>query len=738
MVNHKMGVTNHKMGVTSVYKFLLCLVAIFGIGNLHGDEQVKTSALLNLEAGVMGSNTLYPGQKTKLFYQYRYKGDIELAKEVLPLLDADGLIKIGEKEFHDSADGDVSVSRIIQEVRADKPGVYSFGPSSIEGNVYDVNDQGVRVKATTPLTSVAPAIEVKVMPFPSKGKPSSFTGAIGIKYEFTTSLLSSSKVDVGDEVSLELTIIGNENIQFTPLPNICCQDATKDSFRMSDLPPAEQVKGVIKKAIFKMSPLNAELKAIPSIEFSYFNPDSATYTVLRSQPIPIKVIPLTSIPMVNPTKVNGSEGAHLLSPTNFQDTFIFPSDDDDLHNHFGGTWWALGAIPFSAAIIIYQLLIRHYLQLKQKENRLPRSRELFQEVISHPNEKIYFDRFNGALKMAMVESRLISDWQIESEDLPKEGVAGEIRNFLLTLDEKRFSSGSAVEQSVDCEIINREALRFINQLNTKDPVQSSPNDPWKWIYCLLPMILILTAFGVYSLKSGDTRLNDADKLYDQAHKATTLYDTQLALNGALNLYLNLEQQYQPVFGNGKLYFNIAETYFQLGEYSWAVLYYERAHSLLPRSEMVDTHLANARRVLNLQGSSVFVDPMNVISLPERLQLTAILTFTCLMLISFYIWNRNFVLKCACFFFGASVTILLLSLSYSHYLAPTIGVLITSSEIHRQAVSDSSLALDVPVPAGSVVEVLDASSDGSWIKIVTSDGHLGYIPEGSIRLLWLRM
>ena len=68
--------------------------------------------------------------------------------------------------------------------------------------------------------------------------------------------------------------------------------------------------------------------------------------------------------------------------------------------------------------------------------------------------------------------------------------------------------------------------------------------------------------------------------YSQGVSAATVAGQSAAFNAALDEFLGLEAAGNPVFGSGKLYYNIGNTYFQLEEYPRAILYYARAERLM--------------------------------------------------------------------------------------------------------------------------------------------------------------
>ena len=60
----------------------------------------QTAASLQIQLRVEGPKPFYPGQRSKIIYLYIFRGNIELTKETLPLLEPKGFVKIGEKKIH--------------------------------------------------------------------------------------------------------------------------------------------------------------------------------------------------------------------------------------------------------------------------------------------------------------------------------------------------------------------------------------------------------------------------------------------------------------------------------------------------------------------------------------------------------------------------------------------------------------------------------------------------------------
>lgn len=397
---------------------------------------------LRLESGVEGNHSLYPGQRTTLVYRYYYSGDISLTTEKLPLLNAQGFIRIGEKEIKNFSQESVSVREISQQIEAIKPGTYSFGPSLIEGRAYKEDMLGNRVFTSDKLSSEAPPVEILVMPFPELNQPASFNGAVG-KFTFTTALVSPNEMALGDEISLSLEITGKGNLKNITSPDLCCQPGFSGFFRFSDLPPAEEVEWETKKIIVKFRPLTALIKGIPSIEFSYFDPETAQYTILNSQPIPLSVKPSSPLMSEIAEEIFSKETAPLdqldfqVVPTPSEIETIYPLTTSDLYNKIFGCWWVLALIPLGMFFLFYQNHLKNYLEWQRSQKPLMTSQELFEK--SFTGEKCYFNRLKKAFKLALVEKGITASEDLPNEQLPNEGLSGEVKKLWAILDEKRFA-----------------------------------------------------------------------------------------------------------------------------------------------------------------------------------------------------------------------------------------------------------------------------------------------------------
>ncbi len=128
-------------------------------------------------------------------------------------------------------------------------------------------------------------LEVTVNALPEKNKPADFSGAVGnFKIDAT---LENKKIAARDEATVKVTVKGNGNLPIVNAPQILWPN-TIDAY---DATASENVdKTVVPMAGSKtfeyiFSPKNPGDYTIPAIDFSYFDPATDSYKVVKTQPL---------------------------------------------------------------------------------------------------------------------------------------------------------------------------------------------------------------------------------------------------------------------------------------------------------------------------------------------------------------------------------------------------------------------------------------------------------------------
>ncbi|HUV36691.1 MAG TPA: BatD family protein [Patescibacteria group bacterium] len=129
------------------------------------------------------------------------------------------------------------------------------------------------------------ALHVKELPF--EGRPDGFFGHVG-EYRISTSA-EPTEVNVGDPITLSITLEGPDYLGSVDLPPLGDQDDLAENFKIPD----DRADGTVeeKRKVFTQT-IRAKLpsvKEIPPIQLVYFDTTEGRYRVTSSKPIPITV-----------------------------------------------------------------------------------------------------------------------------------------------------------------------------------------------------------------------------------------------------------------------------------------------------------------------------------------------------------------------------------------------------------------------------------------------------------------
>ena len=240
--------------------------------------------------------------------------------------------------------------------RALKSGEVTFGPAEcnidIQIPVQDTDPffGGIIQRYRSQSTQLkSDPIKLTILPLPTENRPASFNGAIG-KFVFRASV-SKTQVSVGDPISINVEITGQGAWDAVQLPAF---DAWRD-FKI--YPPNNEfaradelgIQGAKKFEIIVV-PENSDVKEIPALSFSYFDPELKNYQTITQPAVPIRVLAANSAP-AQPSVTVGKATAPPANET--------PVANDILHikPHFGLTasldapalgrpwFWLLNAFP---------------------------------------------------------------------------------------------------------------------------------------------------------------------------------------------------------------------------------------------------------------------------------------------------------------------------------------------------------------------------------------------------------
>jgi hypothetical protein len=169
-----------------------------------------------------------------------------------------------------------------------------------------------------PVSLSSETINLNVLPLPQENVPPGFSGAIG-NYTLRVSA-GPTNVAVGDPITVRVQISGRGALDALALP------AQTDWRDFNTYPPTAKVETTDSLGLEGMKafeqvviPQNQEIKALPPVRFSFFNPNTRKYVMLSGPTIPLTIRP------------SGLASAPLPSLTNAAANAAPPPVDDIIH-----------------------------------------------------------------------------------------------------------------------------------------------------------------------------------------------------------------------------------------------------------------------------------------------------------------------------------------------------------------------------------------------------------------------
>jgi hypothetical protein len=229
--------------------------------------------------------------------------------------------------------------------------------------------------------------DFEVRDLPTQGRPADFQGAIG---SFSaSSSIDLDRVSLGDPVRLKFVIQGKGNFSAIPAP------AFPESDRFRTGPPAFSFEGnqITKyqgsqSFEYVLTPLTAGLLEVPTMQFSYFDPEQEKYFTATTSPHPLRVDPGEK--WVQPPSQTSPEKTDL-ARISTRDLFQTESEPGTwapslsiVHPLQSGLFWTLQA----GGVLIFALVL--FLKVRRKD---PRRDALLRK------ERVLLGKLSSAVKL---------------------------------------------------------------------------------------------------------------------------------------------------------------------------------------------------------------------------------------------------------------------------------------------------------------------------------------------------
>lgn len=249
-------------------------------------------------------------------------------------------------------------------------------------------------------------------------------------------------------------------------------------------------------------------------------------------------------------------------------------------------------------------------------------------------------------------------------------------------------------------------------------------------------LLLLFCLLFFTLPLQAALSDKAYTSYLDGERATSAEVRKKAFNDALTEYLRLETDNS----SGKLFYDIGNCYFQLGEYGFSALYYYKGLKLEPRDAKLQMNLRIA-----LEKAGVKEPPPSALedyvlffhyrlSHNEKMVIGLLLFCFVFVLFSLHLWIKHPLAKKGAVIFLWISFALTVSIVWSEYLAPKYAVVVKPSVLRLGAGKEYAAIQAEPLIPGMRVEVVSVAKEGDWLKVSLPSGPQGYVSNEYVRLV----
>jgi hypothetical protein len=317
------------------YRFVASQPGVFEIGPFRVKQRgvERMTGPVRIEVAALGKSDrlrikldwprgeLYPGQRFAVELEWWFETDLSDRMQdyriEVPIFDRSDLFRFidappqrGDTELVvQTASGEVSLQATVVERVASgrrfkvvtaqrilvplRSGEFEFSGATV------VVDEVVRwrrdlfgqrtAQGTRKIASYDDPRTLVVRDVPRRGRPESFAGAIGRGFSLEASA-DRSVLQVGDPILLTLVLRGDGNLEGAGLPNLgAAGGLSPELFRTPSGSPGGVVEDGAKTFRVQLRVLDASVREIPPIQYSYFDTDKKQFVTVESRPIALSV-----------------------------------------------------------------------------------------------------------------------------------------------------------------------------------------------------------------------------------------------------------------------------------------------------------------------------------------------------------------------------------------------------------------------------------------------------------------
>lgn len=300
--------------------------------------------------------------------------------------------------------------------------------------------------ARIPIYAVSNRTLVSITGAPTADRPPSWTGGIG-SFQISSNI-SPRTASVGDPMTLEFVVRGAGTVDDLTAPNLSEMAEITEKFRIYE--PTEESFEDGRRFTWSVRPLSEDVTELPSLEYSWFDPQAEKYVVESTAPVEIKVTAAASLSDTEIIGSENSEGGEL--EVNEDGLFPNHSSVDQLRANGPGR---LAWISSWCTMITGYLLVSFGIRVHRNRNRDPaqiRRRKALgraQESLNMITSTASSDRLSPD-----AVTRIISGLIADHTNRPEAGMTShDAKQVLTELGVDSEVTGRAVELMERCDAV---------------------------------------------------------------------------------------------------------------------------------------------------------------------------------------------------------------------------------------------------------------------------------------------
>lgn len=357
--------------------------------------------------------------------------------------EVEGVARIIQRVQRNPFGNDPQMQRMMQSMFMNDPRMYEDFFSQM-------------VYRDIPVTLKSKSVKIRVLPLPDSTQPESYTGAVG-NFDIQSSI-DKTDVTTDDVITLKLDITGKGNIKIFNAPVLSLPNGlTAYDPQILDTITERKIHiSGTKTVTYTITPQTPGKYEIPSINFTYFNPETGKYTTLNT---PSTTVNVTAGKTYKPEKIEDKTITDIhnivtipLNATNSQPTKPIL---------YTVGYWSIYAIPFISFIGLLvwkkreEELSKDSALLKNKRaNKVALKRlKTAQKLLQDNNRSAFYEEVSKAIwlylsdKLHIPISNLSKDniWGALSEYHINQTLQEQLNNLLTECETALYAASSNTE-----------------------------------------------------------------------------------------------------------------------------------------------------------------------------------------------------------------------------------------------------------------------------------------------------